>query len=244
MAKLNGFDGIKTIFDDLKKVYYCPTTINNMDMLEDSLELQQLPITEDGVTLNFGNANTTFKKLNTGEIWGSTVDRDDPEVSFNVATVSETINKWFMGEVEANSNAQVDFGEDEKFNARGYKSTLNPKTGSLWFPAENGEGWVVLPNIKMYGGLNGTDDSNTAYYAVSVTPSENAAGATIYFLTKGGSGASKTKLVYLTVSGSVVKTLYVVDKADAEKQISDAGYQGTVPASITDGLTIAVTAKS
>lgn len=183
-----------TIFDDLKKVFYCTKEIEAAaELTSGAFALQQLPITEDGVTLNMGGVNTTFKKLNTGEIWGSTVDRDDPEVSFNVASVSEEVNSMFMDALASGKAEAVGFpkenAEDEDevaptFNAQGYSLGLKAKTGSLWFPAENGEGWIILPKIKMYGGLNGTDDSNTAYFACQVTPSKNAEGASIYILAK------------------------------------------------------------
>lgn len=179
-----------TIFDDLKKVYYCEDEIEIAADLISSHTITQLPITEDGVTLNMGGVNTTFKKLNTGEIWGSTVDRDDPEVSFNVASVSANVNKMFMGPIAAAKKDNVTFpGETEdvnpSFNAQGYALELKPKIGSLWFPSENGDGWIVLPKIKMYGGLNGTDDSNTAYFACQVTPNINKDGVSLYILTKG-----------------------------------------------------------
>ena len=247
-----GFENIKAILDDLKKVYYCEDTVDaSTDFKNKQFSLQQLPITEDGVTLNFGNANTTFKKLNTGEIWGSKVDRDDPEVSFNVATVSETVNEWFMGkagvhgEVEINKQGESD-GKKENFIVQGYASTLNAKTGSLWFPAENGEGWVVLPNIKMYGGLNGTDDSNTAYYAVTVTPQTNDVdGASIYFLSKNGSGnATNKKLVVGTVSGNVVLQFYASSKDEVDAALDAAGYTtNTNHDTITQGMVLALTAK-
>lgn len=182
-ATLTGFAAISTILDDLKKVYFCANVIDSAEALSGSVELQQLPITEDGVTLNFGAANLTYKKLNTGEVWGSTVDRDDPEVAFNVASVNDTINSMFMGKLAEDAAETVEL-DGNAYAAQGYASTLEAKVGSLWLPAENGEGWVVLPNVKMYGGLNGTDDSNTAYYAVSVTPQTNKAGASLYLLTK------------------------------------------------------------
>ena len=176
-----------TIFDDLKKVYYCKDTIEAASALGSTHELVQLPITEDGVTLNMGGVNTTFKKLNTGEIWGSTVDRDDPEVSFNVASVSKSINALFMGKLDSATQAAVGFPAEgasvaPSFDAQGYSLELSPVNGSLWFPAENGDGWIILPKIKMYGGLNGTDDSNTAYFACQVTPTKNNEGASLYIL--------------------------------------------------------------
>lgn len=184
-----------TIFDDLKKVYYCNKKIEHAAELSATLTLQQLPITEDGVTFNMGGVNTTFKKLNTGEIWGSTVDRDDPEVSFNVASVSAAVNKLFMSEISDSEKPAVgkvidfNFPEDgvseaSTFTAQGYGLELKAVEGSLWFPSENGDGWVVLPKIKMYGGLNGTDDSNTAYFACQVTPQKNDEGSSLYIFSK------------------------------------------------------------
>lgn len=180
-----------TIFDDLKKVYWCEKVIEHATDFtvegDADIDLQQLPITEDGVTVNFGSVNTTYKKLNTGEVWGSKVDRDDPECSFNVASVNNAVNEMFMDRAVDSTTQQpitehnVTIGNNT-FKALGYQSNLNAKNGSLWFPAENGAGWIVLPNVKLYGALNGTDDSNTAYFACNATPSANKDGASVYIL--------------------------------------------------------------
>lgn len=202
ITKFSTVNNAKTVFDDLKKVYYCTAEIDSVadfqTVANAELELKQLPITEDGVTLNMGGVNTTFKKLNTGEIWGSKVDRDDPEVSFNVANIAAWINSLFMGDVSFKADnteydeAKIKIAGDDVY-ARGYALELNAVKGSLWFPAENGEGWIVLPKIKMYGGLNGTDDSNTAYYACQVTPEQNGEGASLYIITKNSTaGSNKT----------------------------------------------------
>lgn len=201
-----------TIFDDLKKVYYCADTIDTVNDINKTHTLLQLPITEDGVTLNMGGVNTTFKKLNTGEVWGSTVDRDDPEVSFNVASVSADVNAMFMGE-GAVSNVKLSdpsSGGDVNLTARGYALELKAVTGSLWFPAENGDGWIVLPSIKMYGGLNGTDDSNTAYFACSVTPNTNKTDGVSLYIVSGSSKSDKSadfagyKTIHVQYSNAIV----------------------------------------
>lgn len=190
MAKVNqkGFDNLKTIFDDLKKVFV-GAEITSEEAIGTLTELQQLPITEDGVTLNFGAVNTTYKKLNTGEIWGSTVDRDDPEITFNVASVNDIVNSYFMNKGNKNT-AIVNFGTEqnaENYDAQGWDPGLKAHTCSLWLPAENGEGWIMLPSVKMYGALNGTDDSNTAYFAVTATPNNKEGMSQFYILTKSAS---------------------------------------------------------
>ena len=239
-----------TIFDDLKKVYFCADVIDTASELNEPHTLLQLPITEDGVTLNMGGVNTTFKKLNTGEVWGSTVDRDDPEVSFNVASVSADVNAMFMGEgntaaISINDPAKID--AEKSFVARGYALELKAVTGSLWFPSENGDGWVVLPNIKMYGGLNGTDDSNTAYFACQVTPNVNGTDkVSLYIIStseKAAAAEAKFYTVYVTYEGGVVAVLRVKTAAEVVTAAAEAGYTVASPGSVKDKLVVQATAK-
>lgn len=180
------------IFDDITRAFKCDKVVDDLAQINsEEFPLVQLPITSDGVTFNLGSVNTTNKKLSSGELWGSKVEKDDPEVTFNIADISKIVNGMFMDEiVEYEENGETPKEDVEitiaghKYKGKGYSSSLKAWTGSLWFPSENAQGWIILPNVKVYGVFNGTDDGNTAFYGCSVTPQQNKKNAIMYLLTK------------------------------------------------------------
>lgn len=234
----------KVVLDDIKQAWFCDKEIERAtDFNTESIELKELPLTEEGVNLNFGSANLTYKKTSTGLVWGSKVDRDDPEVSMNICNVHDEINEMFMEKKE--STADVTIGE-ETFAAVGYASTINASHGSLWLPAENGEGWIVLPKITLFGTLNGTDDSNTGFYETKIVPATNADGCTLYFLSKTGTTSAATKFhVYIqsNTGNDIVADFWVENADEVVTKADAAGYVVAKPGSLVNKLVVKATSK-
>lgn len=175
---------LKTLFGDIKNVYYKAgeiktTEIGSLVELEDYTEL---PVLEDGVSFNTGDADVTEVKLTTGAIWTSKADKGDSDISFQVASVDDEINSIFLKK----SDKTIENITVGGVVLEGHAYSLAPKkvTGHLVMFDESGEGVIVLPSVEIFGALVAGDGDNPAYFNVNVTPVENSESIDLIVLTK------------------------------------------------------------
>ncbi|MCQ2231419.1 MAG: hypothetical protein MJZ30_06175 [Paludibacteraceae bacterium] len=177
---------LQTLFAKMKNVYYNsdPITANSLNATGVECELE-LPVLEDGVTLNTGEPDVTEIKLTTGAIWVSRANKGDSDISFQVASIDGAINDLFLTKKAAASVSGITVaGLDGNFAGDSYSLDVNKVTGSLIMTDDNKQTVLILTNVEMYGGLVAGDSDNPAYFNVTVTPKDNTDGAAIMILHK------------------------------------------------------------
>lgn len=184
---------LKTLFSDVKNVYFRPgdpLLVKDIASLSALTDFIELPVLEGGVTFDTGAAEKTEVKLTTGEIWTSKIDKGDSDISFQVASVDDTINNTFLekntklgtsGEITANINGVAVKGH-------GYANSPKKVLGVIVMVDESGENFIVLPSVEMFGSLV-SDNDNPAYFNVSVTPVTSSDNVSILIFNKSKSAA-------------------------------------------------------
>ena len=171
---------LQTLFSKIQHVYYNASAIaSGTSTVSDCTEL---PVLEDGVTFNTGEAEVTEVNLIDGSIWTSKADKGDSDISFQVASLNEAINNLFLTKGKTYSGVTLDGGT--AFGGAGYALDVKKATGSLVMTDDTGNTMIILPNVEMYGSLTVADGDNPAYFDVSVTPKANTDGDAIILLTK------------------------------------------------------------
>lgn len=173
---------LDTIFNDIEEVYFSKTAIESADTLKTIAEVIELPVLEDGVTFNTGEAEITQIKLTTEAIWTSKSKRGDADISFNVPSVSKTITDLFMN-VKTDSVTDVSIN-GEKYGGTGYNLNAKKVVGALILPSQDKSVTIVLPKVELYASFNAADGDNPAYFSVKATPVKNNEGVEIYILQK------------------------------------------------------------
>lgn len=187
---------LKTLFGDVKNVYYRESSLKAADLEGKNLllpDLIELPVLEGGVTFDTGAAEKTEVKLTTGSIWTSKIDKGDSDISFQVASVDDLINDMFLEKkswTKSGSSTTTDvinakFSDKSEDALVGHGYSLAPKkvTGSLIMVDESGTNYIILAEVEMFGSLV-SDNDNPAYFNVSVTPVENSDGMSIMIFNK------------------------------------------------------------
>ncbi|MDY5354549.1 MAG: hypothetical protein SPG69_11130 [Bacteroides pyogenes] len=173
---------LKTLFNDVKEVYFKNSEIKTSDLGELALTVDmELPVLGDGVNFDTGSADVTPVKLTTGAIWTSKVSKGDPDISFQVASVDGAVNDLLMSKVKAIASAK---GIINGNTYKGSAYSLAPKkvSGSLLMKSEDRQAIIILPKVEMYSSFVAADGDNPAYFNLSVTPMENSEGSDIMIL--------------------------------------------------------------
>ena len=184
MTVTTALSTLKTLFNDLKEVYYKSTEITSDDLEGASFSMDiELPVLDDGVTFDTGTADVTRVRLTTQEIWTSKATQGDPDITLQVATFASEVNEVFMTKVAAAAVAAAAGIIDGKtFAGQGYKLAPKKVTGSLIVTSQDDSAIVVLPSSEAFASLVLADGDNPAYFNTSVTPIENSEGVEIYIL--------------------------------------------------------------
>lgn len=173
---------LDTIFNDIEEVYFSKTAIEGTESLKKIAEVIELPVLEDGVTFNTGEAEITQIKLTTEAIWTSKSKRGDADISFNVPSVSKTITDLFMN-VKTDSVTDVPIN-GVNYGGSGYNLNAKKVVGALILPSQDKSVTIVLPKVELYASFNAADGDNPAYFSVKATPVKNDEGVEIYILQK------------------------------------------------------------
>lgn len=176
---------LKTLFNDVKEIYYKAGEVKGAELGKAFSTDMELPVLEEGVSFNTGEAEVTPVKLTTGTVWTSKAVKGDPDISFQVASIAGAINDLLMNKIaeiaEGTAGALVD-----GVTYQGGAYSLAPKkvTGALIMFSEDRQTVIALPNVEIYSSLVVADGDNPAYFNIKVTPMENSEKSEIMILWK------------------------------------------------------------
>lgn len=176
---------LKTLFNDVKEIYFKSSEIKVADLGKAFTADMELPVLEEGVSFNTGDADVTEIKLTTGSTWVSKATKGDSDISFQVASIAGPVNSLLMNKVGTDITSTAGILVDG-VTYEGAAYSLAPKkvVGSLLMFSEDRQTIIALPNVEMYSSLVAADGDNPAYFNVTVTPLENSEGADIMILWK------------------------------------------------------------
>ena len=176
---------LKTLFNDVKEIYFKSSEIKTADLGKAFTADMELPVLEEGVSFNTGDADVTEIKLTTGSTWVSKATKGDSDISFQVASIAGPVNFLLMNKVgtEITSTAGI-LVDGVTYEGAAYSLAPKKVVGSLLMFSEGRQTVIVLPNVEMYSSLVAADGDNPAYFNVTVTPLENSEGADIMILWK------------------------------------------------------------
>lgn len=176
---------LKTLFNDVKEIYFKSSEIKAADLGKAFTADMELPVLEEGVSFNTGDADVTEIKLTTGSTWVSKATKGDSDISFQVASIAGPVNSLLMNKVGTDITSTAGILVDG-VTYEGAAYSLAPKkvVGSLLMFSEDRQTIIALPNVEMYSSLVAADGDNPAYFNVTVTPLENSEGADIMILWK------------------------------------------------------------
>lgn len=184
MTVTTALSTLKTLFNDLKEVYYKSTEITSDDLEGASFSMDiELPVLDDGVTFDTGTADVTRVRLTTQEIWTSKATQGDPDITFQIASVDGKVNDLFLenkGEVTA-TTFTID---GNTYSGAGYSLAPKKVTGSLMMKSEDRQTVIILPSVEIYANLVASDGNNPAYFNIAVTPVKNSEGKDVFILKK------------------------------------------------------------
>lgn len=176
---------LKTLFNDVKEIYFKSSEIKTADLGKAFTADMELPVLEEGVSFNTGDADVTEIKLTTGSTWVSKATKGDSDISFQVASIAGPVNSLLMNKVgtEITSTAGI-LVDGVTYEGAAYSLAPKKVVGSLLMFSEDRQTVIALPNVEMYSSLVAADGDNPAYFNVTVTPLENSEGADIMILWK------------------------------------------------------------
>lgn len=141
----------------------------------------ELPVLEDGANVDTGAVSLTYVKLTTGQNWTERSTREDPDISFQVASVAGAVNDLLSNKVEGKTVTATIGGKTMK--GQGYSNDIKKVTGALLLTGEEGDGAIFFPNASMFAGFIGGDGDNPSYYNVLASFSSGSGGEDYYIMT-------------------------------------------------------------
>ena len=176
---------LQTVFNKIKEVHFRKGELKSADLATKLTIDMELPVLEDGISFNTGDADITETKLTTGEKWVTRAMKGDADISLQVASIAGKVNGLFMEE----KKASITSGAGAVIDGVTYQGTaysLAPKkvTGALVFMSEDRQTIIILPKVEMYASLVVADGENPAYFNVKVTPIKNSEGYDLLVLEK------------------------------------------------------------
>lgn len=175
---------LKSIFNSAAHHYFKAGEILAADLKAGTLNMDmELPVLEDGVNYDTGAPDVTQVRLTEGTNWSRKAQRGDSDISLQVPSIAGKINDTFLTNVVA-VDAAAGIVDGKTYKGAGY--SLSPKTvsGSIVSVSEDGDGVLVLPNVKIVASLNAADGDNPAYFDLIITPEKNSEGADIFIFEK------------------------------------------------------------
>lgn len=170
---------LKAIFQKADKVYYFPDSSLALANQANGIEL---PVLEDGIGFDTGEANVSQVKLTDGTNWAGGVTAGDADISLQISSIHETINALLM-EKKTTTSVSAEF-DGMTYTGNGYSLAPKKVAGALLFVSKDKTSAVYLPNVEMYSSFNGEGgDDSTGYYNTKVVPLTDSNGAAFYPLT-------------------------------------------------------------
>lgn len=174
---------LRVLFNKVDEIYFKKSAIDIADLATTITMDMELPVLEEGVTFNTGDAEVTEIKLTTGSTWTSRAVKGDADISFQVASVEGSINETFLDKVN-DITATSNFDATASYEGGAYKLAPKKVTGALVMFSEDKQTIIVLPNVEIYSSLVVADGDNPAYFTLNVKPLENEDGSDIFILEK------------------------------------------------------------
>lgn len=135
----------------------------------------KLPVLDESLTFNMGEADVTRIKLIDQTNWTSYAKKGDPDIQFQVPSFSAPIAELLGNKIGvAADNAELGA------NFQGYSATPKKVNGSLFFVSDDALVSVYLPNVEIFATPVMGDGDNPAYFNCVVTPIPDASGADYY----------------------------------------------------------------
>lgn len=176
---------LKTLFNDVKEIYFKSSEIKVADLNKSFTADMELPVLEEGVSFNTGDADVTEIKLTTGSTWVSKATKGDSDISFQVASIAGAVNSLLMNKVGTDiTSTEGILVDGVTYTGAAYSLAPKKVAGSLLMFSEDRQTIIALPNVEMYASLVAADGDNPAYFNVAVSPLENSEGADIMILWK------------------------------------------------------------
>ena len=160
---------LKVLFNQMKEVYYVSKV--NSDLATLAAFDMELPVLSDGVTFDTGAADVSKIKLTTGATWTSIANAGDSDIQFQVPSVAGKINDLLLNK-KAETVTMTATIDGETYEGEGYNIEPKKVIGGLF-----------LPNVEGYSNFVSEQDK-PGYFNVSVSPLNDAKGASIYILRK------------------------------------------------------------
>lgn len=135
----------------------------------------KLPVLDESLTFNMGEADVTRVKLIDQTNWTSYAKKGDPDISLQIPSFSDDIASLLgnkKGEGSTNAALNVKF--------QGYSATPKKVLCSLLFVSEDGLVCVYLPNVEIFATPVLGDGDNPSYFNCVITPIPDSTGADYY----------------------------------------------------------------
>lgn len=173
-------DDLEVLFNQMKEVYFIKTPNKALSEITD-FDIE-LPVLDDGVTFDTGEADVTKVKLTTGRIWTSVADAGDADIAFQIASVAGPINEIFMNK-KGSKVAMTATIDGETYEGQGYDFTPKKVKGAFFMRSEDRATAIYLPNVEGYSHFI-SEKGKPGYFNTSWSPKNDTNGAGIYILTK------------------------------------------------------------
>ncbi len=165
---------LQDILGHVDKVFYSSAVKTKPSELTGTFDFM-LPVLDESVTFNLGEADVSRIKLIDQTNWTSYAKKGDPDISFQVPSFSQAIadildNK--IGDAAANTNLGL--------TLQGYSTTPKKVVGSLLYVSEDGLTCVYLPNVEIYASAVIGDSDKPGYFNCTITPLPDDDGADYY----------------------------------------------------------------
>ena len=165
---------LKVLFNQMKEVYYVSKV--NSDLATLAAFDMELPVLSDGA------ADVSKIKLTTGATWTSIANAGDSDIQFQVPSVAGKINDLLLNK-KAETVTMTATIDGETYEGEGYNIEPKKVIGGLFMRSEDRQTALFLPNVEGYSNFVSEQDK-PGYFNVSVSPLNDAKGASIYILRK------------------------------------------------------------
>ena len=135
----------------------------------------KLPILDESVTFNMGEADVSRIKLIDQTNWTSYAKKGDPDIKFQIPSFSDDIAS-LLGNKKGNVSNNTTLG----IKFQGYSATPKKVLCSLLFVSDDGLVCVYLPNVEIFATPVMGDGDNPAYFNCIITPLPDSTGADYY----------------------------------------------------------------
>lgn len=136
----------------------------------------KLPILDESLNFNMGDADVTRIKLIDQTNWTSYAKKGDPDISFQVPSFSKDIADVLGNKVGTESDKSSTLG----MKLQGYTATPKKVSGSLLFVSDDEKVCVYLPNVEIFATPVLGDGDNPSYFNCVITPIPDNTGADYY----------------------------------------------------------------